>query len=60
MPAPIGGEIAGEVIAIGLGPGPAPEFELGERVTGLSFTGSYAEVVTVPAGLVRRWHGRRP
>ncbi|GIM94845.1 quinone oxidoreductase family protein [Paractinoplanes toevensis] len=53
LPAPVGGEVAGEVIGIG----PAGdhragrEIRIGDRIAGLSFTGSYAEVVTVPAAL---------
>jgi NADPH2:quinone reductase len=52
LPATIGGEVAGAVIG---GDGTR-----GERVTGLSFTGSYAEVVTVPAALatpIPAWAG---
>lgn len=52
LPAPIGGEVAGEVI--GTGPGDTGGFTPGDRVTGLSFTGSYAEIVTVPATLATR------
>jgi NADPH:quinone reductase-like Zn-dependent oxidoreductase len=57
LPAPIGGEVAGEIIEIAppaadAAASPAPhQFAVGDRVTGLSFTGSYAEVVTVPATL---------
>ncbi|MEU4958883.1 quinone oxidoreductase family protein [Streptomyces rimosus] len=51
LPAVLGGEVAGEVI--GLGPD-VTGFAVGERVTGLSFTGSYTDVATVPAALASR------
>ncbi|MFH9419685.1 zinc-binding alcohol dehydrogenase family protein [Streptomyces sp. NPDC017529] len=51
LPAVLGGEVAGEVI--GLGPDVAG-FAAGDRVTALSFTGSYAEIATVPAALAAR------
>ena len=51
LPGILGGDVAGEVVA--LGPG-VTGFEVGDRVTGLSFTGSYAELATVPAFLASR------
>ncbi|MEU2787966.1 zinc-binding dehydrogenase [Streptomyces sp. NPDC007100] len=51
LPAVLGGEVAGEVV--GLGPD-VTGFAAGDRVTGLSFTGSYAETATVPAALAAR------
>ena len=51
LPGLLGGDVAGEVVALG------PEvtgFSVGDRVTGLSFTGSYAELATVPAFLADR------
>lgn len=51
LPGLLGGDVAGEVVALG------PDvtgFELGDRVTGLSFTGSYAELATVPAAMTDR------
>lgn len=49
LPAVLGGEVAGEVI--GLGPD-VTGFAAGDRVTALSFTGSYAEIATVPAARI--------
>jgi NADPH:quinone reductase len=46
LPGMLGGEVAGQVAA--LGPG-VTGFEVGDRVTGISFAGSYAELVVVPA-----------
>ncbi|MFD7663960.1 zinc-binding alcohol dehydrogenase family protein [Streptomyces sp. NPDC059788] len=51
LPAVLGGEVAGAVT--GLGPD-VTGFAIGDRVTGLSFTGSYAEAATVPAALASR------
>lgn len=51
LPGILGGEVAGEVVA--LGPDVAG-FEVGDRITGLSFTGSYTELALVPAFLASR------
>ncbi|OKI00792.1 NADPH:quinone reductase [Streptomyces sp. CB02923] len=51
LPAVLGGEVAGEVT--GLGPD-VTGFAVGDRVTSISFTGSYAEAATVPAALAAR------
>ena len=51
LPGIIGGEIAGTVIAVG--PDTAG-FQAGDRVTSITFTGSYAELVTAPAFMARR------
>ncbi|QMU69958.1 zinc-binding dehydrogenase [Streptacidiphilus sp. P02-A3a] len=51
LPGILGGEVAGEVVALG------PEvtgFQVGERVTALSFTGSYAELAVAPAAFADR------
>jgi NADPH2:quinone reductase len=51
LPAMPGGEIAGEVVAVG------PEvtaFAVGDRVTSLTLTGSYAELALAPAFLAER------
>jgi NADPH:quinone reductase len=50
LPAAVGGEIAGVVTAGGAGSGFTP----GDRVTGLSFSGSYAPYAVVPAALATR------
>ncbi|MFI5938377.1 zinc-binding alcohol dehydrogenase family protein [Actinoplanes sp. NPDC051494] len=46
LPGVLGGEVAGEVVA--LGPG-VTGFAVGDRVVTLPFTGSYAELVVTPA-----------
>lgn len=51
LPGVIGGEVAGEVV--GLGPG-VTDFKVGDQVTSLSFTGSYAELAVVPAVMASR------
>ncbi|MEU4199015.1 zinc-binding dehydrogenase [Streptomyces sp. NPDC026294] len=51
LPAVLGGEVAGEVV--GLGPD-VTGFTAGDRVTSLSFTGSYTEAATVPAAMAAR------
>ncbi|GAA1158183.1 NADPH:quinone reductase-like Zn-dependent oxidoreductase [Kitasatospora gansuensis] len=51
LPGLLGGELAGEVVGFG------PEvtgFRVGDRVTAISFTGSYAELATAPAVLAER------
>ncbi|MFE3769636.1 MULTISPECIES: quinone oxidoreductase family protein [unclassified Streptomyces] len=51
LPGVIGGEIAGEVIALG------PDvtgFAVGDRVTSLTLTGSYGELALAPASLASR------
>ncbi|MGP8297681.1 quinone oxidoreductase family protein [Streptomyces inhibens] len=51
LPAVPGGEIAGEVVALG------PDvtgFAVGDRVTSLTFTGSYTELALAPAFLASR------
>ncbi|MFI6348080.1 zinc-binding alcohol dehydrogenase family protein [Streptomyces sp. NPDC050560] len=45
-PVPLGGEVAGEVVALGAGVG---GFAVGDRVTGLCFGHGYAEVVPLLA-----------
>ncbi|MGI5471741.1 quinone oxidoreductase family protein [Streptomyces sp. CA-132043] len=51
LPGVLGGEVAGEVV--GTGPG-VTAYAVGDRVTGLPFTGSYAELVTLPVALTSR------
>jgi NADPH2:quinone reductase len=51
LPGTIGGEVAGEVAAVGPD---ATGFEAGDRVTGLSFANAYAEFAVVPAWLASR------
>lgn len=51
LPGVIGGEVAGEVVAAGPD---VTSFRVGDRVTGLSFTGSYAELAVVPARMASR------
>ncbi|MFF3276168.1 zinc-binding alcohol dehydrogenase family protein [Streptomyces chrestomyceticus] len=51
LPAVLGGEVAGAVV--GLGPD-VTGFAVGDRVTALSFTGSYTEAATVPAAMAAR------
>jgi NADPH2:quinone reductase len=46
-----GGEVAGEVIAVGPG---VDAWKVGERVTALPFGGSYADVVAAPAAMASR------
>ena len=51
LPGLLGGDVAGAVVALG------PDvtgFAVGDRVTGLSFTGSYAELATVPSFMTTR------
>ncbi|MFE7445400.1 zinc-binding alcohol dehydrogenase family protein [Streptomyces chartreusis] len=47
-PVPLGGEIAGEVTAVGPGPG---RFRVGDRVTGLCFGHGYADYALLHAGM---------
>ena len=51
LPGVVGGEIAGPVLAVGPG---VTEFRTGDRITSLTFTGSYAELVTAPAVMASR------
>ncbi|MEV4636282.1 zinc-binding alcohol dehydrogenase family protein [Actinoplanes sp. NPDC049548] len=51
LPGVLGGEVAGAVVASGPG---VEGFAPGDRVTALSFTGSYAELATVPAAMASR------
>ncbi|MYT30279.1 MULTISPECIES: zinc-binding dehydrogenase [unclassified Streptomyces] len=51
LPGVLGGEIAGEVIA--LGPD-VTDFAVGDRVTSITFTGSYCELALAPASLASR------
>ncbi|KUL33969.1 NADPH:quinone reductase [Streptomyces sp. NRRL F-4489] len=51
LPGVIGGEIAGEVIAIG---SEVTGFAVGDRVTSLTLTGSYGELALAPAFLASR------
>ncbi|MET9801122.1 zinc-binding dehydrogenase [Streptomyces sp. NPDC006368] len=46
LPGVLGGEVAGEVVALG---SDVTEFKVGDRVTSLTFTGSYTELAVVPA-----------
>ncbi len=45
LPATLGGEVAGRVIAIGP---QVTDYEVGDRVAALAFTGAYADVVVAP------------
>ncbi|MGW4940863.1 quinone oxidoreductase family protein [Actinoplanes sp. NPDC004185] len=45
LPGTPGGEVAGRVIAVGP---QVTRYEVGDRVTGLAFTGAYADVVAMP------------
>jgi NADPH2:quinone reductase len=51
LPGVIGGEVAGKVVAIGPG---VTGFTVGDRVTGLPFTGSYSDLAIVPAPMASR------
>ncbi|MCZ4102757.1 quinone oxidoreductase family protein [Streptomyces sp. H39-C1] len=51
LPGILGGEVAGEVVA--LGPG-VTDFAVGDRVTSLTFTGSYTELAVAPAVMASR------
>ncbi|MFI9100177.1 zinc-binding alcohol dehydrogenase family protein [Streptomyces fildesensis] len=51
LPGILGGEVAGEVVA--LGPG-VTDFAVGDRVTSLTFTGSYTELAVAPAVMAGR------
>ncbi|HEY3978897.1 MAG TPA: zinc-binding dehydrogenase [Streptosporangiaceae bacterium] len=51
LPGVIGGEVAGEVVAAGPG---VTGFRAGDRVTGLPFSGSYAELAVVAAPMASR------
>jgi NADPH:quinone reductase-like Zn-dependent oxidoreductase len=51
LPGVVGGEIAGPVIAVGP---QVADFAVGDRVTSLTFTGSYADVVLAPSHLASR------
>jgi NADPH:quinone reductase len=51
LPGVIGGEVAGEVVAVGPD---VTSFQAGDRVTGLPFTGSYTEPAVVRAGMASR------
>jgi NADPH:quinone reductase-like Zn-dependent oxidoreductase len=58
LPGVIGGEVAGEVVAAGPG---VTGFRAGDRVTGLPFSGSYAELAVVAAPMASRIpDGRAP
>ncbi|MFF8771667.1 zinc-binding alcohol dehydrogenase family protein [Kitasatospora sp. NPDC015120] len=50
-PLPLGGEIAGRVVATGPG---ATGFATGDRVTGLCFTDAYAEYAVLPVAMASR------
>ncbi|MFF7591345.1 zinc-binding alcohol dehydrogenase family protein [Kitasatospora purpeofusca] len=47
-PVPLGGEVAGEVLALGAG---VAGFGVGDRVTGLCFADAYAEFAVLNAGM---------
>ncbi|WP_030265693.1 quinone oxidoreductase family protein [Streptomyces violens] len=51
LPGALGGEVAGEVVGTGAD---VMAYTVGDRVTGLPFTGSYAELVTVPVAPASR------
>ncbi|MFI7597200.1 zinc-binding alcohol dehydrogenase family protein [Actinoplanes sp. NPDC049681] len=51
LPGVLGGEVAGAVVASGPG---VDGFAPGDRVVGLSFTGSYTDLATVPAAMSSR------
>ncbi|MGK5631265.1 quinone oxidoreductase family protein [Streptomyces sp. URMC 123] len=51
LPGVLGGEVAGEVVA--LGPG-VTDYAIGDRVTGLPFSGSYTELARVPVPMASR------
>ncbi|MFF3864226.1 zinc-binding alcohol dehydrogenase family protein [Micromonospora sp. NPDC001898] len=51
LPGVLGGEIAGRVIAVG---SQVSGFAVGDRVTSLTFTGSYADEVLAPAFMASR------
>lgn len=51
LPGVVGGEVAGEVIAVGR---EVRSFAVGDRVTSLTFTGSYAELALAPDVLASR------
>lgn len=50
-PVPLGGEVAGEVVAVGAG---ATGFSVGERVTGLCFADAYAEYAVLDSAMASR------
>jgi NADPH:quinone reductase len=50
-PVPLGGEIAGEVVALGAG---ATAFAVGDRVTGLCFTDAYAQFAVLSTAMTSR------
>ncbi|MDY0815131.1 alcohol dehydrogenase catalytic domain-containing protein, partial [Kitasatospora purpeofusca] len=50
-PVPLGGEVAGEVVALGAG---VAGFGVGDRVTGLCFTGAYAEFAVLSGAMASR------
>lgn len=51
LPGVLGGEIAGPIIAVGP---QVADFSVGDRVTSLTFTGSYADVVLAPTHMASR------
>ncbi|WP_030906813.1 quinone oxidoreductase family protein [Streptomyces sp. NRRL F-5126] len=51
LPGVLGGEIAGTVVAVGAG---VRGFGPGDRVTSLTFSGSYAELALAPAAMASR------
>ncbi|MEU3764320.1 zinc-binding dehydrogenase [Amycolatopsis keratiniphila] len=51
LPGVLGGEIAGQIVAVGP---QATGFTVGDRVTSLTFTGSYADMVLAPAPMASR------
>lgn len=50
-PVPLGGEVAGEVVAVGAG---ATAFRVGERVTGLCFADAYAQYAVLDSAMASR------
>ncbi|MFC0039445.1 zinc-binding dehydrogenase [Actinomadura rayongensis] len=51
LPGVLGGEVAGPVLAVGAG---VDDFAVGDRVTSLTLSGSYADVVVAPTFLASR------
>ncbi|SDT80800.1 NADPH:quinone reductase [Streptomyces sp. TLI_053] len=50
-PVPLGGEVAGEIVALGAG---VTGLAAGDRVTGLCFTGAYAEFAVLSSAMASR------
>lgn len=56
LPQVPGGEVAGRIVEVGAGVSgePGTGWRVGERVTGLAFSGAYAEFATVPVEFLSR------